>query len=86
MPQANQYSFDHKELLALLIQKAGLHEGLWMLSVSFNIGTGNFGVGPDEALPGTIVTVQSVGLSRADNIDAMPPNLILDASLVNPKK
>src|SRR5690606_35801655 len=46
MPEASQYTFSHKELLALLVKAAGLHEGKWMLLVTFGFTAGNF-AGPD---------------------------------------
>ena len=43
MPEVNQLFFTHKEVLELLIKKAKIHEGRWMLSTNFGFAAGNFG-------------------------------------------
>src|ERR1043166_6665871 len=82
MPEANQYMFSHKELVELMIKKAGLHEGKWMLSVTFGFGAMNGGPAPDQQMPTGVVGVQTVGLQRAQ--PESPENMTLDAAVVNP--
>ncbi|HSI24782.1 MAG TPA: hypothetical protein VK952_04095 [Methylotenera sp.] len=71
-----------KELATLLVKNFGLTEGLFDLSIEFQIGVG--GVGPDPAtlIPGATIGVSKIGLQstnekRADTVDAAE---------VNPKK
>ena len=33
MPEASQYMFTHKELVELMVKKAGIHEGKWAMSL-----------------------------------------------------
>lgn len=82
MPEVNQITFTTKELVEILIQRAGLHEGKWALLVNFNFAAANFGPSPDEMLPGGVVAVGSVGLQRA--LPETPPGMTVDAAVVNP--
>ena len=65
MPEINQLFFAHKEVLQLLIQKAGLHEGKWMLAANFGFTAGNFGPVTEQLAPGAIVSILAIGLQRA---------------------
>lgn len=90
MPRPESFKYDHKELLKLLIEKADIHDGRWMLQVFFGSTAGNFGVGQigennsdgETAIPGFLVTVQNLGITRAP--DGAPDSLVLDAAEVNP--
>ncbi|MGX9431415.1 MULTISPECIES: hypothetical protein [Bradyrhizobium] len=82
MPEVSQVFFSHKEILELMVKKAGLHEGKWMLMVSFNFAAANFGPSPEEMVPGGIVAVNSIGLQKAP--PEAPPSLVIDAAEVNP--
>jgi hypothetical protein len=82
MPEANQIVFDHKELIELLVKKAGVHEGRWMLLVMFGFGPGNFGPTSDQMTPGVVVAVQKVGIQRAT--PEIPLEMTVDAALINP--
>ena len=82
MPEANQYSFSHKEIVELMIKKTGLHEGKWMMLVNFGFGAVNGGPTLDQVMPTAIVGVQVIGLQRAP-VDA-PEALTVDAAIVNP--
>jgi len=82
MPEINQLFFSHKEIIEMLLKKANIHEGRWMLSVNFGLGAGNFGTVPEQIAPGAIVTVLGVGLQRA--AADTPQVITLDASVVNP--
>ena len=83
MPQPKQFVFDHKELLEVMIKECGVHEGEWMLLLNLGFSGGNFGPEEGEVLPGGLVVVKAVGISRVEDGQA-PPNLVLDASVVNP--
>jgi len=70
------------EMTEVLIKHYGHHEGIFNLSVEFQIGVGN--VGPDPSLqgPGAAISVHRIGLAAAP----VPPNRSsVDASKVNPK-
>jgi hypothetical protein len=82
MPEISSYTFKHKELLEMLIKKAGVHEGNWMLQMTFGFSAGNVGPSPEDLSPGAFVAVASVGIQVAPP-DA-PPGLTLDAAKVNP--
>jgi hypothetical protein len=83
MPEVNQLFFSHKEVLELLIKKAGIHEGKWVLSANFGFSTGNFGPSPDQFSPGAIVALVSLGIAKA--IPEAPEQMVMDAAVVNPE-
>jgi len=82
MPEASQFAFSHKEIVELLIKKADLHEGQWMLQIVFGFAAINGGPTPEQISPTAMVQVQTIGLQKAP-ADA-PPALVLDAAEVNP--
>jgi hypothetical protein len=84
MPDISTYNFDLQAVTALLVKAAELHEGLWMLNVGMNFTAGNFQTAPDAAQPGSMVSLSNFGLSRVEPASS-PPNLTVDAALVNPK-
>lgn len=83
MPEINQLFFTHREVLELLIKKADVHEGRWMLAVNFGFSAGNFGPGPEQLSPGAIVALLAVGLQRA--VAETPEAMTLDAAVINPQ-
>jgi hypothetical protein len=82
MPEANQYLFPHKELLELLIKKADVHEGKWILMANLGFSPGNFGPTPDQMSPGAAMVVMQMGFQRAP--PDTPPEMVMDAAVVNP--
>ncbi len=84
MTDISNYTFDLKEVTELLVKAAGLHEGLWMLNVGMNFTAGNFQSASDAALPGSMVSLSNLGLSKVEP-SASPANLTVDAAVVNPK-
>jgi hypothetical protein len=82
MPEANQYLFSHKELLELMIKKAGVHEGKWIVMANFGFSPGNFGPAPDQMTPGTVVAILQMGIQRAGA--ETPTEMVVDAAQVNP--
>ena len=83
MPEASQYTFTHKELVELMIKKADLHEGKWMMQVHFGFGALNGGPSADEMVPTGMVGVAKIGITQAS--PESPASLVVDASEVNPK-
>jgi hypothetical protein len=82
MPEVNNIYFSHKELLELLIKKADLHQGKWMLAANFGFSAANFGPSPEQLSPGAIVALLGVGITRAG--PEIPEPAWLDAAVVNP--
>jgi hypothetical protein len=82
MPEVNQYLFNHKELLELMIKRAGVHEGRWMVMANLGFSPGNFGPTPDQMSPGAAVVVMQMGIQRA--LAETPPEMTVDAAVVNP--
>jgi hypothetical protein len=82
MPEVNQYTFKHQEVLELLIKKAGLHEGKWQLIVTFGFTPANMGPTADQVVPGVAVSIQNLGLQKAQ--PGSPEALTADAAVVNP--
>ena len=84
MPEVSNYSFELQEVTELLVKAAGVRDGFWMLNVNLSLTGGNFQNTPDSALPGSIVLIQSLGISKADPATS-PANMTVDASKVNGK-
>lgn len=81
---ASAYSFNHKEIVTLMLKDAGVHEGIWALSVDFRLGAGAFGPTPDEVAPTGFVSIQGIGLQRIDPVPPELPPLAFNASELNP--
>lgn len=82
MPEANNYTFSHKEIVELMIKKADLHEGKWMIQVNFGFGVLNAGPTPEQIIPSGVVGIQSLGIQKAQ--PDSPAILTVDAAEVNP--
>ena len=74
------FTFTHKEIAALLMKDADIHDGLWILGVTFTLAAAN--AGPDEGsmIPAAVVGVRSVELKKSDK----PGPMIFDAAELNP--
>ena len=87
MAEPSRYTFTYDEILRLLVKEAGIHEGRWQLV--FQFGLKALHVQPPGSasplLPGAVVTVSSVGLSRLPDNAPMLPGLTVEAAKVNPK-
>ena len=83
--------FTHRDLVTLLLKEKGIHEGIWMLSMTFGLSVANLpilaeGAPPppnpaDAIFPAGIVFVQGIGIRPAPSLN----NLSVDAAVVNPK-
>lgn len=69
-----------RELGALLVRDAGIHEGLFDISFEIQTMIGSFGP-TEEILPGALIGIRRVGLMRTDRRN---PNTV-DAAQVNPR-
>jgi len=67
MPLINQYMLNVRELTEMLIRQLDIHEGFWMLNVSFNWYFGDITLGDDPLLPGVTLRVQGCGLQRVED-------------------
>ncbi len=84
MAEPTHFALTHRELLQLIIKNADVHEGRWILSVTFAFAPGNFGPSEDQLSPGTVVAVNQIGIQREAPEMSAPPGLVLDAAIVNP--
>jgi len=71
-----------KEVTELLIKNHGLHEGLYDLTIEFQIGIGGVGRDAESLMPGASFGVSKIGLLPAT---AIGPTTV-DAAEVNPIK
>lgn len=83
MPEANQYTVTHRELVTLIIKQSGIHEGKWFLTLGFGFAPGNFGPSNDQMSPGTVVAVNQIGIARGDA--NVPAEMLVDAAVINPR-
>lgn len=78
--------FDHQEIVTDLIKKQGLHEGRWKLTLELGLSGHSLPVkrsdGSQIFLPGGVVLVQRIGITRTEEVD----NLTVDAAEVNPSQ
>jgi hypothetical protein len=83
MAEIKTYQFELREVTEALIKKEGINKGRWMLHLGFNYGAGNIGPDPANTLPGTVVQINQIGLTRVGD-DAPPFSYVVDAAVVNP--
>lgn len=81
---ASSYSFDHKEIVTLMLKEADIHDGIWTLSVNFRLGAGAFGPTPSEVAPTGFVSIEGIGLQKIDPVPSELPPLAFDAAELNP--
>ena len=82
MAEPGQYIFSYKEVVEALLEKEGIHEGIWQLFVRFNLGAANVGQSETEVAPAAIVTITQLGLLKTDK----ESTLAVDAATVKPNK
>ena len=74
--------FSLVELTEILVKNQGLHEGLYNLSLEFQLAVGAIGPAPELICPGAMIGVSRIGLSKTEkektNIHTV------DAAEVNP--
>jgi hypothetical protein len=73
-------SFSLRELTEIIIKHKGLHEGLYNMSIGFNIGFGAVGQTQESMFPGAMIGISKIGIVQVDkkNIHTV------DAAEVNP--
>jgi hypothetical protein len=72
--------FSLKELAEMLIRQQGIHDGLYDLSVEFQVAVGAVGPSPSVVLPGAMIGVSGLGLMQV----SVPSQNTIDAAKVNP--
>lgn len=74
--------FTLTELTEILVKHQGLHEGLYNLSLEFQLAVGAVGPTPELICPGAMIGVSRIGLSKTEKEKA---NIhTVDAAKVNP--
>jgi hypothetical protein len=76
------HTLDNKALIPVMLKHFGIHEGYWMLQVSFTFGAGNMGPSEADVQPTGFVGLSSVGLVKVPTME--PRGLVLDAAVANP--
>lgn len=75
-------NFSLIELTEILVKHQKLHEGLYNLSLEFQLGVGTVGPTPELICPGAMIGVSGIGLSKTEKEKA---NIhTVDAAKVNP--
>jgi hypothetical protein len=82
MAETTQLTFEHKEIIELMLRNANISEGIWQLQLSLGLAGGNVGLTPEELNPAAIVMIQKFGLIRVTDESL----LTVDASKLKPKK
>ena len=80
MAEPKHIVFKHREVVEALIKHQGLHEGVWMLTVTARLNMLVTGPSPDTAMPAAMVLIQELGLMKTDQENS----LAVDAAAVNP--
>lgn len=76
-------SLSLKELAEILVRHHGYTEGIYETTIEFQIAVGAVGPNPQQTLPGAIVGISKIGLSKISEMN----HHSVDASLINaPKK
>lgn len=78
MPEAAQYKFSFQELAEMMVDRAGVQEGLWGIWINFGIAATNAGENEESLKPTAIVPILEIGLQRFEK----PTNLSVDAAVV----
>lgn len=76
---SSEYLLSHQDLVKAVIIHQNIHEGFWRLNINFNVAATHGKQVPDPCLA---VTIQGIGIMRADPSDEMA----VDAALTNPEK
>jgi len=74
--------FSLVEMTEILIKNQGLHEGLYNLSVQFQIAVGAVGPSPELICPGAMMGISRIGLSKTE--EGKENIHTVDAAEVNP--
>ena len=81
MPEPNQITFTHKEVVTALLKSQGIHSGVWGLHIRFGLRASNVGASDGDLQPTAMIPVVAIGLQKFENVT----NLSVDAAEANPK-
>lgn len=73
---------DLREITELLIKHHELHEGMYDLAIEFQIAVGGVGMDSSSILPGVMLNIRRIGLTKATKIGLTT----VDAAEVNLRK
>jgi hypothetical protein len=59
-------NFSLVQLTEILVKSQGLHEGLYNLSIEFQIGVGAIGPSPESICPGAMIGISRIGLLKTE--------------------
>jgi len=79
-PHHQPLLFSIEDVIEALIKAQGIHEGLFCLSVTFNIGIGDFGPTQESLAPGVSACISRLGLQQVQT----PGPHTVNAAQVNP--
>jgi hypothetical protein len=63
-----------RDLGVLLVKHYNVHEGLWDVTFQMQVSIGQMGPEPAKALPGAMINIAAVGLSRANQVGPLTVN------------
>ena len=69
-----------QEMGVLLVRHYGLHDGLWDVALEIQAAIGQFGLPPNDVLPGAMFRVSRIGLTKAAQVGPLTVN----AAEINP--
>lgn len=83
MAKQERIGFSYQDIVECLVKKAGIHEGIWGISLGFGITGANINREKDldNFMPAAIIPVTEIGIQPFDK----PSNLTVDAAVVNPR-
>jgi hypothetical protein len=85
MAEVTAFTFNHAEIVSLMVRERGIHEGLWQLSVEFGFAASNVGPDADHLSPTGLVGIVKLGVLKVPD-STQRSSLIVDAAEVNPPK
>ncbi len=80
--QNQTVEFSLVEMAEMLIKHQGIHEGLYNLSLRFQIAIGAVGPSPELRYPGAMVGVSHIGLAKTE--EGKKDSNTVNAAEVNP--
>ena len=71
MPEASQVEYKLRELTELMVRDRQINEGHWMLVVRFSFGALNVEDGVGGVAPASISRIESIGIQRIPEANAI---------------
>lgn len=86
MAEIKKYDFSLRELTEILVERQGVREGKWIVTLELGITAGVIGANPGQAKPGALVVVSGVALERASDQQASELSFVVDASVLGAQR